>query len=900
MSFLIRRAIYIIILLLGAVPAGAQKSSQTGVPPLQIFTPAEYQNQGKVWDIDSAPNGIVYMAAEKGLLEFDGDTWNSMKGSDGFTRSVYVANDSLIYTGSDLDFGVWEQNQYYEFEYRSLYPFREELVELNEEFWDVHAQCNNILFVSASNIYVYGNENLTKISAPNRFTGSFTAGDSVYFADEESGLYLMQDLSLTPVFDYPDGETFEISGIYKNGDKLIITTYNSGLYRFNGDTLAPVNQTLSQRLKSANVFSFEKTGTESLAFGTVMDGLFITDLEGRILQHINRNKGLSNNTILSLHYDDNGTLWLSMDYGISTIDLQSTLSFVYDYRGEFGTGYTAHLLGDMFYLGSNRGLYLVNWNDLNNSRETFEFNLISGSNGQVWTMQEVNGELLVGHDRGLFTLSENILTRISSQRGIWTFIPFRGLLLAGTYNGISVFENDGGGWEYRKQVELIAGSVNQLIAENNRVLWVNIPNYGIIRAVLDDNLYPRERVFFTTEIFDGDNPILQTNNGGILVKTDLYTYSYSPADTSFQVEDEIRLKPEPEDAIPAIHHPSELENGYSFFPVYNGFALKGPQSQNRNTDSKQLEVIFRNAEAFNTFSRVAASPGSTIDYEFNNLEIKFLVPNRDNVYYQYKLNNDEWSRWSTKNSAEFIDLNPGEYELTVRALRENMISETVSMPFIIAAPWYKSGIAYFFYLIVGVAGIYLISLWQKKSLIKQEELLHTIKEKSLKKQAEKHKRQIMEMERDRLQTEYDQIKKQLRDKTIELANEAKENDDKNKLLAKLKKKIENIQENPETAKTRWKEIHSTLDSFIKKEDNTFEIQMDELHQEFYQRLKDTFPGLSVNDLRLCAYLKLGFNSKEIAEFMNIQPSSVYISRSRLRKKLGLDTDDDLHDVLNTY
>src|SRR6056297_1784609 len=118
MSFLIRRAIYIIILLLGAVPAGAQKSSQTGVPPLQIFTPAEYQNQGKVWDIDSAPNGIVYMAAEKGLLEFDGDTWNSMKGSDGFTRSVYVANDSLIYTGSDLDFGEWKKSEGYGFEYR--------------------------------------------------------------------------------------------------------------------------------------------------------------------------------------------------------------------------------------------------------------------------------------------------------------------------------------------------------------------------------------------------------------------------------------------------------------------------------------------------------------------------------------------------------------------------------------------------------------------------------------------------------------------------------------------------------------------------------------------------------------------------------------------------------------
>ena len=73
--------------------------------------------------------------------------------------------------------------------------------------------------------------------------------------------------------------------------------------------------------------------------------------------------------------------------------------------------------------------------------------------------------------------------------------------------------------------------------------------------------------------------------------------------------------------------------------------------------------------------------------------------------------------------------------------------------------------------------------------------------------------------------------------------------------------------------------------------------MDELHQDFFKKLKDKFPGLSNNDLRLCAYLKIGLNSKEIADILNIQPSSAYISRSRLRKKLNLGVDEDLHDFL---
>ena len=94
------------------------------------------------------------------------------------------------------------------------------------------------------------------------------------------------------------------------------------------------------------------------------------------------------------------------------------------------------------------------------------------------------------------------------------------------------------------------------------------------------------------------------------------------------------------------------------------------------------------------------------------------------------------------------------------------------------------------------------------------------------------------------------------------------------------------------------EMSRTLDSYLNVDDNTFEIQIDELHQDFFRKLKEKFPSLSSNDLRWCAYLKIGLNSKEIADILNIQPSSAYISRSRLRKKLNLHADEDLYSFLN--
>ena len=86
---------------------------------MENFAPSEYDHSGKVWDIDTAPNNIVYMASNGGLIEYDGRQWKVYEGSIGITRSIEVINDSLIYTGSDLDFGVWQRNKFNEFEFKN-------------------------------------------------------------------------------------------------------------------------------------------------------------------------------------------------------------------------------------------------------------------------------------------------------------------------------------------------------------------------------------------------------------------------------------------------------------------------------------------------------------------------------------------------------------------------------------------------------------------------------------------------------------------------------------------------------------------------------------------------------------------------------------------------------------
>ena len=61
----------------------------------------------------------------------------------------------------------------------------------------------------------------------------------------------------------------------------------------------------------------------------------------------------------------------------------------------------------------------------------------------------------------------------------------------------------------------------------------------------------------------------------------------------------------------------------------------------------------------------------------------------------------------------------------------------------------------------------------------------------------------------------------------------------------------------------------------------------ELDDQLFVDLKQKYPKLTREDLRLCAYVILGLSSKEISSLLSIEAASVDRRRYRLRKKLGV-------------
>ncbi|MDX1908373.1 MAG: FGGY family carbohydrate kinase [Bacteroidia bacterium] len=67
----------------------------------------------------------------------------------------------------------------------------------------------------------------------------------------------------------------------------------------------------------------------------------------------------------------------------------------------------------------------------------------------------------------------------------------------------------------------------------------------------------------------------------------------------------------------------------------------------------------------------------------------------------------------------------------------------------------------------------------------------------------------------------------------------------------------------------------------------FVYSFDMLQSGFFQHLKDTYPQLSADEMKLCAYLRMDMASKDIADQLNISLRGVETRRYRLRKKLNL-------------
>lgn len=157
------------------------------------------------------------------------------------------------------------------------------------------------------------------------------------------------------------------------------------------------------------------------------------------------------------------------------------------------------------------------------------------------------------------------------------------------------------------------------------------------------------------------------------------------------------------------------------------------------------------------------------------------------------------------------------------------------------------------------------------------------------------KLKLNKIKEEKIKLELEHKNKEVVSNTIHLMN-------KNEILNSLLILVEQIDlaeedDNKKIIQEMYRSIKNNINQDKAWED--FKLHFDKVHESFNTSLNQKHPDLSPTDFRLCAYLLIGLNSKEIAHVSNISPESVRKRKQRLRQKLDLNSEIEVEEYLKS-
>lgn len=900
------------------------------LPPIVKYNPSVYAAGNQNWMVSQDDNHFMFFANNEGLLEFNGSNWTLYPSpNETIIRSVKVIDDK-IYTGCYMEFGFWKRQSSGQLRYTSLSKTIKHKILDDEQFWTILNFDHWVLFQSLNRIYVYDTKRkkFTVISPDSSIIKAFKTDTALYYQTFSGGLFEIENGKSKLVSNSNTVLNNKIVGVFKNNDGLLLLTQNKGFFEYKNSTISSVSTDVDPVLLSGSVYSCQKLSDGGYVLGTISNGIFILSKEKKLRFHITQNRGLSNNTALSLFEDFDKNLWIGLDNGINCINLQSPVKSFSDDTGILGTVYATAVFNGKMYIGTNQGLFCKKLF----SEDQFQF--VSGTKGQVWSLFVHQGTLFCGHDSGTFIISDAQAKSIFNLSGTWKFEPMPNnpnVLFQGNYFGISVLKKVNNQWVYQNKLKGFDYSSKYFELTANLEFYISHEYKGVFRFKADQSLTKATDNYTYTKPSKGKNASLIKYNNTIFYANKEGVFRLNPTSKSFTkdkylssvfdnneyitgkliVDQSNKLwvftknyinyfssgKLSSELKKVSIPIPSSLRNAMSGYENVNQIsgsiyligATDGYYSINIDDLSFKNYKVSITGITTNKLNKGLVSTAITGSGEFkhddNNLTFNYTVPEYNkyiSTEYQYLLEGmqDEWSEWSSKSSVNFKNLPSGSYTFKIKAKIANSSPENIATyNFVVLKPWYATNLAIIIYVLLSVYLAYFVNKKyrdyyqrQREKLIEENNLLLEIKELE-------NEQQLMKIRNEQLARDVDSKNKELAVSTMNLIK-------KNELLALIK---EDLKKTSEEGNRNVKSVITTINKNINEEDswNIFKEAFDSADKDFLKKVKAAHPSLTPNDLRLCAYLRLNLSSKEIAPLLNISVRSIEIKRYRLRKKMDL-------------
>jgi len=852
-------ALQVIVFCLGTLSIGFSQDVVTGIPFIRTFHTTDYKAGIQNWDITRDSRGFLYVANNFGLLEYDGTAWKTFGVTSGTkVRSVAIDGRGRIYAGCQGDFGYFFPDAGGRLVYVSLAEQLPPAIRNFDETWSVYADGGTVYFCTFSRIYIYDGSTFTTTGESEPIGLSFLVNRKL-LVTHNTGISILSGNRLTPIAGSSFFERNSVSSILAEGSgNLLISTYRQGIFRLSAGTVSPWNEASQKLFQEASINCLIRLRDGRYAAGTQNHGLYILTAEGVPVLNLTQGKGLENRTVLSIHEDNNGNLWLGQNSIITMVELGSPFTFINETIGLPGTGYTAYSDGARLYLGTNNGVYV-------SDGET-KFIPVNGASGQAYHIGRYGTSLLAGLHNGAHLLSGTTAERISAEPGSWTFLALQNgqQLLEGTYAGLQFYRNTGGKWVLGGKLNGFPESSRLMADDREGFSWVTHGYKGAYRVRLMDsgdsirevrhygakNGFPSNRLINVFRIggvnrFTSEAGVFRYDHGSDRFMPDeLFSKKLGPgAQVWYMQEDPVgniyfiaresigvlkinaagaydletgpfaRIRPFLNDDL---HNITILDDQTVLFGAREGFIRFDPSVQPTTTAIPKTYIRQVTGRTENNpvyFDGAYASGDSvlqrqlnihqpSLSYEQNAITFAFSTPDprgTEETLYQHYLHpyEETWSVWNTRNSTEYTNLREGTYTFRVRSKNiSGEVSQEATYVFTVMPPWYRTYWAYIAGFLA-VTGLFFgnYRLISRK-FRRQQELLQQRQQTELSSKETEFSRLSMQTQEEISRLQNEKLESELRHMNNELANSTVHLINKNELITHIKGHLNHILKNP--------------------------------------------------------------------------------------------------------
>lgn len=917
-------------------------TSVSFAPVVRNFAVADYHARIQNWAVAQDADGVMYFGNTKGMLEYDGNSWTLHElPQKEIVRSIYVGQDGKIYVGSYEEFGYFERTSPDGLAYHSL---KEELGQFefhNDEIWSILPVGDKIVFQSFCSFFFYDGRRIWGEYRGELPLNLFQVHDTLYTWLIDKGLFAYADGLLKPLFSAQDFKSPVMGGLpYREG--VLFFTVNAGIFYYHDGELEPWRTECDADLRRFSINRVAMSRDSCYVIGTLSNGLYAVDKSGKLQWKLNTDGGLLNNTVLGICCDSDNNVWAALDNGIAYVQNTLPISYYSPPYAKIGMVYDVLVKDDATYIATNQGLYY--WKD-------GTINLVPGLEEQAWFVDEYDGQILCGHNKGTFAISRGRARLLSSVTGALCMREINAnghsYLLQGSYSPLCLFrKDDNGRWAFSHILGGFSHMARNIETDHRGNIWVEHMKKGLFRLRLSPDLQSLQEVRPYMKIGDVADAhfLLFKVNGRVVFSNGEAFYTYEDVNDSIVPYDSMNQQLAELTDIQSVTHGAgndywflndrmaylvecdmnnfriryripfalfkdqlmeeratishDLHDGRSYLCLNNAVARIDPEGippQSPASARPPLSILRIEALDEETGEQrlLPAGAGNRVDGHLNTWTFTLRYPVYNDFAYKvrYRLEgfSEQWTEAGRKLSQSYARLPYGNYVFHAEIYDENGTLASVECSFVLLPPWYLSGWAIAGYVVLGILLLlflqyvsYRIIKQKKDRDMEHQRILHQA-------ELEKHEKKIVELEKERLETD-------LRAKSKELASMVMTNIVHQEFLKQLKEEIQQQRLAPQfTRKSLDKLLALVNNNIVSDEENwrVFQANFDRIHENFFRHLKQQYPSLTSGDLRVCALLRLNLPTKEIANLLNLSIRGVDAARYRLRKKFNLAPEDSL-------